>query len=483
MSLDAFGSSGGAGSGGGFAAAGVDALRCDGGEIQLSDRLVTAPVGTYVTGYTTNQNAANGCVTLADDYYDAATRAWTGGRNFLANNATGTGAWVGNGTSNVASVAYVAIAAGQLNQITGGSRSFIGAGQSNRITAPGSYHAILAGLGNTISTPGAASSILGGNANQITAGNYNSILGGNANIISTTGAGWFASGYFNQILGGGSYGGVWGYNNFANGTYLTVSGVNNGTAALPITGNGRWDGNANTGGGGYLDVSGQSHNVTGSYNAVHGLASTVASSYNIVGGYNHNVSQFGNAAFGYQQTITANRSIGVGQSNTVGGGTSNAVFGSSNVLAGRWNSLVAGESNNVNGQYTGIVGGYFNVVAANSHVVTVLGQQNNISATVGLVNGGATAIGYGNELRSGLTPVAIGYGNIVSGNYSMAIGRQITNLVADSVVVAGAGQRLGFYGVAPVLRATLPAAATNAATTQTLVNAIRTALINLGLTA
>jgi hypothetical protein len=42
---------------------------------------------------------------------------------------------------------------------------------------------------------------------------------------------------------------------------------------------------------------------------------------------------------------------------------------------------------------------------------------------------------------------------------------------------------LGFYGTAPILKQTLAAAATDAATTQTLANSIRTALIALGLTA
>jgi hypothetical protein len=43
------------------------------------------------------------------------------------------------------------------------------------------------------------------------------------------------------------------------------------------------------------------------------------------------------------------------------------------------------------------------------------------------------------------------------------------------------GTTIGFYGAAPVTRPTVPAAATDAATTQTLVNALRTALVNLGL--
>lgn len=45
------------------------------------------------------------------------------------------------------------------------------------------------------------------------------------------------------------------------------------------------------------------------------------------------------------------------------------------------------------------------------------------------------------------------------------------------------GTKLGFFGATPVVKPTLPAAATDLATALTLVNAIRTALINNGLTA
>lgn len=43
------------------------------------------------------------------------------------------------------------------------------------------------------------------------------------------------------------------------------------------------------------------------------------------------------------------------------------------------------------------------------------------------------------------------------------------------------GTTAGFYGATPVARGTVPAAATDAATTQALANALRTALVNLGL--
>jgi hypothetical protein len=44
-------------------------------------------------------------------------------------------------------------------------------------------------------------------------------------------------------------------------------------------------------------------------------------------------------------------------------------------------------------------------------------------------------------------------------------------------------QKIGFFNATPVVRQTVSAAATDAATTQTVVNDIRTALVNLGLVA
>jgi hypothetical protein len=46
---------------------------------------------------------------------------------------------------------------------------------------------------------------------------------------------------------------------------------------------------------------------------------------------------------------------------------------------------------------------------------------------------------------------------------------------------SGTAALLGFFGQAAVVRQTVPVAATDAATVQTLVNALRTALVNLGL--
>lgn len=57
----------------------------------------------------------------------------------------------------------------------------------------------------------------------------------------------------------------------------------------------------------------------------------------------------------------------------------------------------------------------------------------------------------------------------------------LTSFEAKQVSGLASGTQIGFYGVAPVARQASPAAATDAATTQTAVNAIRTALVALGL--
>jgi hypothetical protein len=56
-----------------------------------------------------------------------------------------------------------------------------------------------------------------------------------------------------------------------------------------------------------------------------------------------------------------------------------------------------------------------------------------------------------------------------------------TDTTTGMKVATNSTQKLGFFGATPVVRPTVGAAATDAATTQTLANNMRTALINLGL--
>jgi hypothetical protein len=62
-------------------------------------------------------------------------------------------------------------------------------------------------------------------------------------------------------------------------------------------------------------------------------------------------------------------------------------------------------------------------------------------------------------------------------NGAAALGAEVENTMIEFV----GGNQIGFFGAAPVVKQTLPAAATDAATTQTLANALRTLLINYGL--
>jgi hypothetical protein len=66
----------------------------------------------------------------------------------------------------------------------------------------------------------------------------------------------------------------------------------------------------------------------------------------------------------------------------------------------------------------------------------------------------------------------------------MAIGQQLGNGNPDGVCLGqSATDKISFYGATPVVQAATTAAGTDAATTQTLANAMRTVLRNLGLMA
>jgi hypothetical protein len=93
----------------------------------------------------------------------------------------------------------------------------------------------------------------------------------------------------------------------------------------------------------------------------------------------------------------------------------------------------------------------------------------------------ATDASLGNYLKNGYAGQM--WFNSSSGDHylraaaSGTAGTPITWL--DRVTWNGTG--IGFYGVSPVARPTAAAAATDAASTQTLANSLRTILINLGL--
>ncbi len=66
----------------------------------------------------------------------------------------------------------------------------------------------------------------------------------------------------------------------------------------------------------------------------------------------------------------------------------------------------------------------------------------------------------------------------------MAIGKHLSDNRPDGTALGqSATDKISFYGATPVVQAATQAAGTDAATTQTLANAMRTALRNLGLMA
>jgi hypothetical protein len=70
---------------------------------------------------------------------------------------------------------------------------------------------------------------------------------------------------------------------------------------------------------------------------------------------------------------------------------------------------------------------------------------------------------------------------VIAGNLSMSARNIITDTTTGLKIGTATTQKLGFFNATPVVRRTLAATATDAATTQTLANSLRQALIDLGL--
>lgn len=94
---------------------------------------------------------------------------------------------------------------------------------------------------------------------------------------------------------------------------------------------------------------------------------------------------------------------------------------------------------------------------------------------------GMTLIGTGSGAYIGpnvLTGNLTGESNLAAFDQINAVERV---LAGNGLQYGNSLTKLGFYGATPILRATVPAAATDPATTMALANALRTALVNLGL--
>lgn len=189
-------------------------------------------------------------------------------------------------------------------------------------------------------------------------------------------------------------------------------------------------------------------------------------------------------AFGGNVASGSYSSVLAGAQNTIEGVHSAVLCGQFNNIASTAGSAgVVGAGNDVAGALAKFVAGLQNVTLDNTFVAILLGQENRSLADVSPVTTGAFAIGYNNNLHGGGVCGAIGATNNVTGDGAIAIGTNITNTTPYSVVVQGAGYNVGFFGVPPVPRQNVNAAATDLPTVIALCNSIRSGLIALGLVA
>ena len=133
----------------------------------------------------------------------------------------------------------------------------------------------------------------------------------------------------------------------------------------------------------------------------------------------------------------------------------------------------AGQDTDVDGQNTSAIGTKMTVAGNYSHM---LGY--------GLTARGNHLHFVGRDIRcDGSDSVLLGMNIEVNGKLNFALGNQIAHSEQDSIMIAGKGQKLGFFNTTPAVKPSgTPPAATDLATTMTLLNYIRDQiLINYGL--
>lgn len=440
-------------------------ITCDGTPLTVTDRIATAPTGAYASGYTVNQEDANGCATRADTYYNFARRSHTFGESLMSNDAQGYGSSVTGGLRNTTATAasYSHIGGGYDHSITVGTASTIGGGRNNDITA-GSYNGIAFGYNQNI-TAGNYNTIGGGDGNDIKAGSYNTIVGGSAIDFEAGTGSYNVAGGVNTTFNGGNYSTAFGNNHIIDGGVAGfTAGLQNRIRA-----------------GSYVSQFGYSHdNVTGT--------STTQ------GGYNHtNTSGSYNSQLGYSHIIDVGQSITQGgQSNRNRAGNYNSQFGfshdnqagSGNFQAGYDHLIVnstytsqtgfrqradAGNYHTMHGTNNTIVAGSYNTTIGNSHIVTagtghsVFGWDNTVDGGNYSFMGGVTSrhrsgnynavLGYSHDV-SGTGNMLFGYDNTTNATYSVSIGRSLNNTTTDGIMIANTFQRLGFFGATPITRQT-----------------------------
>ncbi len=179
-----------------------------------------------------------------------------------------------------------------------------------------------------------------------------------------------------------------------------------------------------SGGGGA--TAGDSNSVTGSFGVVGGGKSNIASGSSVVAGGQLNQAT-GNSttiAGGYNNTAIGSQSAvgggwlnnATGLQSTIAGGQSNAAIGDKSFIGG-------GLSNSADGDYSTTAGGAYNHAYGNKSFVGG-GEYNkargNFSSVLG---GGSATIADSNSAIGNYSTVTGGSGNVATGDYSFAAGR------------------------------------------------------------
>ena len=288
--------------------------KCGGWVLTSTDQVLVSPTGTYASGYTINQEDANGCATRADTYYDRARRTHTFGKASMQNDAQGYGSsvtgWLRNTTATWAS--YSHIWGWYDHSITVWTANTIGWGRNNDITA-WSYNGISYWYNHNI-TAGNYNTIGWGNANDIKAGSYNTIVWGSAIDFEAGTGSYNVAGWVNHTFNWGNYTTAFGNNHISDwwvawfmawqsnsiraGNYNTLLGFSHDNIA------GSWN-----------FLWGYNHtNTSGNYNTLLWFTNINRSgSHNVALWYSHDVSWAGNTILWYNNTANTNYSVSIGR--------------------------------------------------------------------------------------------------------------------------------------------------------------------------
>lgn len=437
---------------------------CDGTDLTVTDRIVTAPTGSYASGYSVNQTDANGCLTLSDIYYNLARRSHTFGHNYMSNEALGYGSSITGGLRNTTATgaSYSHIGGGYDHSITTGTANFIGGGRNNDITA-GSYNGITHGYNQNI-TAGNYNTIGGGVSNDIKAGSYNTIVGGSAIDFEAGTGSYNVAGGVNTTFNGGSYntafgnnhisdGGVAGFmvgqqNRIRAGNYVSQLGYSHDNVAGNSTTQGGYN-HTNTAGS-YNTQLGYAHINTTGQSVFQGGQSNInrSGNYTVQLGFSHDNTGTGNSQVGYDHLATGGSYGGMyGIQNRIDGGTRNNILGSSSRVRGGNYNIATGHSHDILAGSGHAVHGYNNTVNG--------GNYSMINAVNSIYRGGNYSGMWGfSHDNTGTGNMLIGYNNTTNTNYSVSIGRNLNNTTSDGIMIANTFQRLGFFGTTPITRQT-----------------------------